>query len=98
MFLSVLFKDILILHLLFYIGLFHKSFARKKCLRKHIHKTYTKNNKSQHYIFNGNIMLRMRQTNDQIKKNAMAFHLKFNISQIIISLSERVDSRTQVEW
>ena len=68
LFRSVLFKDIPFSHWLFYIGLFHKSFARKKCLRKHIHKIYTKNNKSQHYIFNGNIMLRMRQTNDQIKK------------------------------
>ena len=49
-------------------------------------------------IFSMVILCRMRQTNDQIKKNAMAFHLKFNISQIIISLSESVDSRTQVEW
>ena len=91
---GVCYLKIFLFYIYYSIG--YKSFARKKCLRKHIYKIYTKNNKSQHYIFNGNIMLRMRQTNDQIKNNAMAFHLKFNISQIIISLSERVDSRTQV--
>ena len=94
-FLSVLFKYILILHWLFYKGICHKPYAKKNVSEKISIKLIQK--KSLLYVFNASIMLRKRHTKDLRIKNVMAFHLKFNILQIIMSLSERVASRTQVQ-
>ena len=87
-FLSVLFKDILILHWLFYKGICHKPYAKKNVSEKISIKLIQK--KSLLYVFNASIMLRKRHTKDLRIKNVMAFHLKLNILQIIMSLSERV--------